>query len=350
MFRRLVLFIATVAVVAMVSAAPRAAGPDRRAPVLRAMADVLQARYVDASRADALASMLREAARDGRFSGVDDPDAFVAATNAAMRSLVPDLHLGLSYEPDREYSGADGSASTRVQRADDRGVVRQVLRTGRMDGRSNEQIARTNYGVARVEHMAGNIGYLKLTRFVPTDLSRDTLAAAVTLLAHSDAVVVDLRGNIGGAPDTVGELLSAFFPADGGPVELHAAENRALGIRSAIATDPALSRPGLARAPLYVLTDARTASAAEMFADAARRTRNATLVGQTTSGAGNGATRHSVGNGFALTLSEWCNLTGAGWEGTGVRPDVEVPAEGALERALELARARLEQERGQVHF
>lgn len=319
--------------------APRAAAQaDRRAPVLDAMADVLQARYVDAEKSDALATMLRDAGRTGRFAGEAEPAQFAQAVNRAMQEVTPDLHLRLGYEPDREYAPADGAARTVAQRTDDGGAVRQVVRTGRMDGRSVAEIARTNYGIERVEHLPGNIGYLKLNRFVPADLSRESLRAAIALLAHSDAVVIDLRGNIGGAPDAVGELLSPFFAADAGPVELHAAENRAQGIRSAVTTDPALSRPGLATAPLYVLTDARTASAAEMFAYAARRTGRATLVGETTSGAGNGATKHSVGSGFALVLSEWRVLTGPGWEGVGVTPDVPVPAAEALDRALELAR------------
>lgn len=324
--------------------APRAAAEtDRRAPVLDAMADVLQARYLDAGKADALATMLRDAGRTGRFAGETEPAQFAQAVNRAMQEVAPDLHLRLGYEPDREYAPADGAARTVARRADDGGAVRQVVRTGRMDGRSAAEIARTNFGIERVEHLPGNIGYLKLNRFVPADLSRESLRAAIALLAHSDAVVIDLRGNIGGAPDAVGELLSPFFPADGGAVELHAAENRAQGIRSAVSTDPALSRPGLAAAPLYVLTDARTASAAEMFAYAARRAGRATLVGETTSGAGNGATKHSVGNGFALVLSEWRVLTGPGWEGVGVTPDVPVPAAEALDRALELARQRARQ-------
>ncbi|GAA4867997.1 S41 family peptidase [Luteimonas vadosa] len=254
-----------------------------------------------------------------------------------MQEVAPDKHLRLDYEPDREYAPAMGAARIVAQGTDDGGAVRQVVRTGRMDGRSVEQIAYSNFGVARVEHLPGNIGYLKLTRFVPAYLSRDTLRAAIALLAHSDAVVIDLRGNIGGAPDAVGELLSPFFPASGGTLELHAAENRAEGIRSAVTTDPVLARPALATAPLYVLTDKRTASAAEMFAYAARRAGRATLVGETTSGAGNGATRQSVGNGFVLTLSEWRILTGPGWEGVGVAPDLPVAAEDALDRALELA-------------
>ena len=34
-------------------------------------------------------------------------------------------------------------------------------------------------------------------------------------------------------------------------------------------------------------------------------------------------------------------VTGSNWEGVGVKPDVEVPADQALEKALQLARAAI---------
>lgn len=309
---------------------------DRRGEVLEATAALLEARYLDADKGRELASMLREARREGRFAGIAEPEAYASALTAALQETVPDLHLRMNYLPEREFAPGT-EAEQAASRRDDSGRVRQVVRTGRIDPRTVEQIARSNFGVDRVEHLPGNIGYLKLTQFVPVELSRESLDAAIALVAHSDAVIVDLRGNIGGAPPTVGHLLSAFFSADREPVTLHASENRAMGVRSEVVTDPALSRPKLAQAPLYVLTDARTGSAAEMFAYAARRAGRATLVGENTAGAGNGATRHSVGNGFALLLSEWKVLTGPGWERIGVKPDIEVPADQALERALALA-------------
>lgn len=250
---------------------------------------------------------------------------------------MPDLHLRASYEPGYEFvpgAGSDG----RVQRTDDSGATRQVVRTGRQDARSLDEIARTNFGVDRVEQLDGNVGYLKLSRFVPASLSRETLRAAIASLAESAAVIVDLRGNVGGHPDAVAQLLSPFFPADGGPIELHAAENRALDVRNAVVTDPALSQPGLVKVPLFVLVDAKTGSAAEMFAYASRRVGRATLIGETTAGAGNGAMKRSVGSGFALLVPEWRVLTGPGWERAGVTPDVPVKSADALDRALELAR------------
>lgn len=310
---------------------------DPRSAVLERMAELLDSRYLEASKGAELARMLRAAVGSQRFANAQDPVEFTRAVTRALQDTVPDLHLRASYEPDYEFVPGAGREG-RVQRTDDSGATRQVIRTGRQDGRSLDEIARTNFGVDRVEQLDDNVGYLKLSRFVPPSLSRETVQANTASLAESDSVIVDLRGNVGGHPDAVAQLLSPFFSADGGPIELHAAENRALGVRNAVVTDPALSRPGLAKAPLFVLIDAKTGSAAEMFAYAARRAGRATLIGETTAGAGNGAMKHSVGAGFALLVPEWRVLTGPGWERVGVTPDVPVKSADALDRALEPAR------------
>lgn len=313
-----------------------AAAPDPRDAVLERMATLLEQRYVDEAQGRELATMLRSAAHDNRFDAAREPQAWADAVEAALRATVADQHLQLSYEPGTDF--VPGTQREQRVARQDAGGARMVMRTGRLDARSVEQIAKTNFGVDRVEHLDGNVGYLSLSRFVPADLSGDTLRAAIAFIAHSDAVVIDLRGNIGGSPDAVAMLASPFFAADRGAVALHAADNRALGVHDVVSTDPEGAVAALADARLFVLVGPRTASAAEMFAFALKRLHRATIVGETTSGAGNGGARQSVGEGFALVVPEWRSTTGS-WERVGVAPDVVVPAAQALERALVLARA-----------
>ncbi len=338
--RRLFELIVLMSVGAFALCAGHAESPAARDDALRRMAQLLEQRYVDEARGVELARMLQEAVQSRRFQGASDPKDFAQAVTKALQETVPDLHLRVTYEPDREFAPGAG-ADQQVRRTDDGGAMRPVLRTARLDGRSLEAIARSNFGVQRVENLAGNVGYLKITQFVPTSLSRDTLRSAFTLLANSDAVIVDLRGTPGGAPDAVAEVFSPFFAADKGPVTLHVAENRALGVRDEIRTDPSQSRARLVKAPLFVLVDGKTASAAEMFAYALKRAGRATLVGETTPGAGNGAAKHSVGAGYALLVPEWRVVSGEGWEGVGIEPHVAAESAQALDRALELAKAAL---------
>jgi C-terminal processing protease CtpA/Prc len=81
----------------------------------------------------------------------------------------------------------------------------------------------------------------------------------------------------------------------------------------------------LTNVPVYILTSRRTFSAGESFTFGLKVTRRATLVGERTGGVGR----------------SYDPRTNKGWEAEGIEPDVEVPQDKALERALELARARI---------
>src|SRR5262249_43679751 len=91
---------------------------------------------------------------------------------------------------------------------------------------------------------------------------------------------------------------------------------------------------------VYVLTSSRTFSGAEEFAYNLQSQKRATIVGETTGGGahpvrGFRVSDHvGVGVPFARSINP---VTKTNWEGTGVKPDVAVPADQALLTAHELA-------------
>ena len=305
-----------------------------RGDVIDRTARILRERYLDAALGARIADGLL--AQKTALDGVADPQAYAKAVTGAMQAIQPDLHLRMSYEPASDF--VPGTTAPRaVPVAGPGGQVRQVLRTGRVDGRDAAAIARTNFGFEAVQRLEGNVGYLRLSSFVPLDLSRATAEAAMRFLAHSDAVIIDLRGNYGGAPETVGYIMSHFYAPEAPPILLHAAENRAAGLRSEVKTDPALGSNALAKVPVYVLIDRRSASAAEILAYGGARVGRVKVIGETSAGAGNGGVKYSVGQGYALFIAEWKVLTGPGWERVGVKPDVAVEPAAALDTAHRLA-------------
>jgi C-terminal processing protease CtpA/Prc len=71
-----------------------------------------------------------------------------------------------------------------------------------------------------------------------------------------------------------------------------------------------------------------------------KRTGRATLVGETTRGAGHYGGMIPMGSGYAAFIPVGRTFdpeTNQGWEGTGVTPHVEVPADRALDEALRRA-------------
>jgi C-terminal processing protease CtpA/Prc len=90
--------------------------------------------------------------------------------------------------------------------------------------------------------------------------------------------------------------------------------------------------------PVFVLTSARSISAAEIAADALKVTGRAKIVGEKTPGIVLSSKLFDIPGGFHLRLpfADYYSITGGRLEGVGVTPDIAVPADQALETALGL--------------
>ena len=105
---------------------------------------------------------------------------------------------------------------------------------------------------------------------------------------------------------------------------------------------PSERRSGLMTARIFVLTSNDTASAGEGFALALKRTQRATLIGETTAGAGHFGRTVSLPGGYRAFIPVGRPFdpdTGKGWEQTGVEPHVSVPADRALDEAVRRAKS-----------
>src|SRR5690606_24219818 len=196
-------------------------------------------------------------------------------------------------------------------------------------GSGGEQL-RYPQGPAAARH----IGYLELGYFAdidfddPAEPTRKACVAALQLLAHAGEVLVDVRDNGGGSPAMVGYLSSAFV--EHGSDIYNTFRWREGGASEAPPQEYPAPRTTM---PLYVLTSGRTGSAAEAFAYTLGNAKRAVLVGERTGGAANPGRPFDIGGGFSVfvsTGSPVSPITGRNWEGTGVRPQVEVEASEAL--------------------
>jgi C-terminal processing protease CtpA/Prc len=89
-----------------------------------------------------------------------------------------------------------------------------------------------------------------------------------------------------------------------------------------------------------LLTSKKTGSAGEHLALSLKRTGRATLIGESTAGAGHYGNVMRMGPSYAAFVPVGRTFdpdTNEGWEGVGVKPNVEVPADKALDEALNLA-------------
>ncbi|MGB3292179.1 MAG: S41 family peptidase [Phormidesmis sp.] len=200
-----------------------------------------------------------------------------------------------------------------------------------------------NFDFNRVERLRGNIGYLELFSFEPPEFAGDVVAAAMQFLAHSSALIIDLRHNRGGSASMVALLTSYLLPA------YPAVHLTDLYWPKANRTQQSWTLPYVSGSryldqPVYVLISAETFSAAEEFAYNLKHLQRAVIVGETTAGGAN------PGSGFRLHDHFWMFIptgqaisqaTGENWEGCGVLPDFKIPAELALKAAQLLAFKKL---------
>jgi C-terminal processing protease CtpA/Prc len=194
--------------------------------------------------------------------------------------------------------------------------------------------ARDNYGVQKVERLAGNVGYLLLTSIDEAEYTGPTIAAAMAVLANTSALLIDLRRNNGGAPSGVAFLCSYFFPPE--PVHVNDIYSREGDASQQFWTLPHLPGERYLDKPVYVLTSSRTFSGAEELAYDLQQLRRAKVVGETTAGAANPVDVYQLDPHFELRVPTGRAInptTGTNWEGTGVTPDIAVDAEQALDVA-----------------
>jgi hypothetical protein len=201
-----------------------------------------------------------------------------------------------------------------------------------------EQMRFRNSGFSRLERLAGNVGYLEMIGFMDVDEGADTVTAAMNFLANTDALIIDLRRNGGGSPKMVQLVCSYFF--DGKPIHLNSLYWRKGDRTEEFWTLEKVPGKRYLGKPLYILTSARTFSAAEEFTYNLKNLKRATVVGETTGGGahpGGGARLGDHFFAFIPTGRAINPITKTNWEGTGVAPDVAVKADEALDTAHRLA-------------
>jgi len=302
------------ALAAQTTAAPPLStiGTRDRQAIIAEIGGALDETYVFPETARTMGDRLKQQLRSGAYDRLDSLPAFAEQLTADLRGVSHDLHLRVMLQPP-EPEGQGPSSKERMAWL----------------------AQRENYCFREVKRLPGNVGYLKLDCFVPPDLSGATAVAAMGFLAGSDALIFDLRAN-GGGYSSLAQLLTSYL-LPGEPTQLSSTYVRQGDRTEQSWTQVWVPGPRLADIPVYVLTSADTFSAAEGFAYDLKALKRATIVGEITGGAAHSARVVQLKGyplAIALPYGRAVNpITGGNWEGTGVTPDIAVPAAEALAAA-----------------
>jgi C-terminal processing protease CtpA/Prc len=269
-------------------------------------------RYIFADKAQEAGAAIRERLAAGEYDDLDEA-ALGERLTAELFEFCQDKHL-------------------RVRVRDE--SLRAALTESELEAAMREQQRLANYGIARVERLDGNVGYLDVRLVTRAAIGGRAIAAAMELVSQTHALIVDLRRNRGGSPDGAIFWTSYFFP-DG---DTHLNSIYDGGTRDTRQYWSLAWLPGeryLDR-PVYVLTSDLTFSGGEEFCYNLKAQGRATLIGETTRGGAHPTEIFPITPTFEITVpvARSVNpITGGNWEGTGVEPDMAVPAAEAFDVA-----------------
>ncbi len=278
--------------------------------------------YVDAALAKQMQEALQAHQAAGEYDSIVDGDVFAERLTKDLRAVSHDKHLGVSFSP---FKMPERKAPSPED-------IQQM----------QKQMKHDNCAFRKVEVLPGNIGYVKFDGFMEADACAPTVVAAMNFVAHTDAVIFDLRENGGGDPAMVTFIASYLFDK---PTHLNDLYNRKEDSTHQFWTLSYVPGERMLKQPVFVLTSKRTFSGAEEFCYDLKNQKRATIVGETTGGGAHPVGGHTVADYFTVGVpfAKAVNpVTKTNWEGIGVEPDVKVSAADALTTAEKLAGEKIQ--------
>lgn len=163
----------------------------------------------------------------------------------------------------------------------------------------------------------GNVGYVQVTEFNDSTSTQFSNQVDALISQGAQALIFDMRNNGGGTLTSVTKMLDKLLPEG--------------DIVSAVYKDGtvdvlAKSDENEINLPMVVLTNNRTASAAELFTQALRDYNKAKSVGTITYGKGTMQSVKKLNDGSAVnvTVARYLPPSGISYDGEGIKPDYEV--------------------------
>jgi hypothetical protein len=288
--------------------------------LIDSLSNALNRWYIYPDKATLMVNNIKKNYKNGTYNKIKNKLELAMQLHKDVQQAQQDGHLRIDYDP--PFAKELENPLSKAEQKQEREAQLTMAHEG-------------NFAFIKTEILSGNIGYVRWDGFMEfVEEAKPTVDAAFKFVSNCKALIIDMRYNGGGSPDMVLYTQSYFFEQKTRMNDIINGNNDTLKGW----TEPTITNFKL-NMPVYILTDKRTFSGAEDFTYGLQQAKRAVVVGDTTGGGAHPTGPCSIGQGFVLTIPTQRSfniVTKTDWEGTGVRPNVAVPAEQALTKAQAL--------------
>nr|WP_315028368.1 S41 family peptidase [uncultured Chryseobacterium sp.] len=280
--------------------------------VLSDITEKVKTYYIDKNAYKKVDSLFQSESRKGSFDHLNKKE-FAEFLTKKLRKDIKDQHFFVKYL--ENYS------------------PEKLIDEKEKEKLNNLHNSLENFGFEKVQRLEGNIGYINFKGFASPEASASTLAAAMSFVANTNSLIIDLRENGGGENGMVLLFCSYFFDKK---TDLYSTYCRHADKTEINSTELNVSGPKYLHKKVYILTSKDSFSAAEALAYFLREYKLAEVIGEKTGGAANPVDHFVIQNQYLLLVPAGVvssYVSHKNWEHVGITPDHEVKAENALKTA-----------------
>jgi hypothetical protein len=284
----------------------------------------LNERYIFPDVAKQMETYLRNQQQQKAYDTITNGDVFAQKLSNDLKAVSKDKHLNVAYSAEL------------IPPQPEMDLMNMHVPTEEKDG-YGKWLKHMNYGIRKIDILKGNIGYLDIDFFCDPEFAGDTYTAMMNYIAHTDALIIDLR-KCGGSrsPDAIPFICSYFFE---NPVHLNDIYFRKTDSYKQSWTYSYVPGKKYLDKPVYILTSNSTFSGAEELAYDLKNLKRATIIGQRTGGGANPGGFIKMTDHFLLFVpfGRAVNpITKTNWEEVGVEPDTIINTRLALYKARKI--------------
>ncbi|SHL79620.1 S41 family peptidase [Flavobacterium saccharophilum] len=294
--------------------------------IIDSLTQELEEFYIRPNAIADIKKKLNENYKKGIYKNIISPNEFASKLSTDLLEFSKDLHFRVMYDPEWV---ADQQKKGNKE-------IQQKIKAQELT-----EAKKRNFGFQQTRILEGNIGYLEFDYFEDPAIASETAAAAMHFFENTDALIIDLRKNNGGAME-MGQFISSYFYS-GKELPLYKYyyyEKGRKKIEREMWLLPSVPGKRLADIDIYILTSNSTFSAAEWMSYSLQNLKRVTIVGEKTAGGAHPIDRKVLPNGFSVNIpfgEVKDPITNQDFEGKGVMPDVLCKSEEAVNSSHLLA-------------